>query len=127
MTIKLCADCKHFEPAKPGYETCGAPQQPMKVSGSFFVSGIEPKMERRWKYCSVQRESESSIACGSQARWFEPREPQPLADEEPPDQYNRKLDDQHLGDEEPFRPKRDLDQMADDPRRGQAVEINKRR
>ena len=106
---KLCRDCKHsIQDGAATWWQCRLARQVSPVDGS-----------ESFEQCSMVRVTLSK--CGPAASWFEASPD--AVDQEPPDQYNR---EQALGDEEPHRKDFDIDQYADDPRRGQASEINRK-
>lgn len=69
---RLCVDCKHFHPKRPGFEECNAPQNLVEnlVTGTTVPHFI---------YCEVHRGSSNDMPnlikrCGSEGHWFEPKQ-----------------------------------------------------
>jgi hypothetical protein len=68
--MKLCKDCKHWD-GDGEFGKCNAPQ-------NMTINVITGEPDRRWKYCTIHRDNPFGLdlvlrACGSRARWFEPR------------------------------------------------------
>lgn len=64
--LKLCKDCIWADVrTQIEYKECLCPKQ------QFFTNPVTGEKERRWTFCTVQRED--SCSCGEKARWFEPK------------------------------------------------------
>ena len=75
---KYCVDCKHHkEEVEEGYcvHQCGAPQNIITEPIS-IVTGISPPNKQFWSCQAARGKYESYDACGPDAKWFEPKEPQ---------------------------------------------------
>ncbi len=81
--MKLCKDCKWFEPASSSderalrYAKCNAPRN-IEKSSEYELIGI-PVAQRRWEFCSTHRTEPWLWAillriCGKRGRWFEPKD-----------------------------------------------------
>ncbi len=73
MITKFCIDCKWCVvpvPAGRTFARCTSPQNTRRTEPD-LVTG-ESALELT--YCTSQRDSIRTTACGEEARWFEPKE-----------------------------------------------------
>lgn len=68
--MRLCKDCKHYQPNEIHKGRCGAPQNVVMIDD--FVNGGKTEGDPKFFYaCNLNRKDEK--ACGPDATWFEAR------------------------------------------------------
>ena len=76
--VKLCINCKHFNPVKGQPVNMGQCWHPKNVKSRYDINPVDgspydpPKVKMTIDYAEIIRTSESAERCGYVGSWYEP-------------------------------------------------------